>query len=362
MKEVSVHHLYYWLSLCRVSPIRMAKLLEIYAPHELFERVKKDEKIGALTGEAQHALLKEYADADKLYASYDGLHKHGVQFLAFSDDAFPQRLKQREVCPPSGLYYKGDISLLNTTCLAIVGMRRCSHYGKENAFKFASELTDYNITVVSGLATGIDAFAHEAALKAGGKTIAVLGMGHANFYPADNQKLYQRICAEGLTVGEYPPQTAAAKYTFPERNRIISGLCDGVIIVEAAVSSGALITADRALEQGREVFAVPGPITSPKSAGTNALIQKGASLLSGTQDIINYFSYKNTKIPSILPALQLDFYEQKVYNLLVSGESGFDELIENSNLTASELLGVLTSMEVKDAIVRLPNNKYRVRN
>ena len=353
------HLLYYWLSLCRITPLRMNKLLDIYHISELFERIKKDEKIAGLVGADKYGALIKTANIDLLNESYNELSRYGVEFLAKSDRKFPERLKQSEVSAPSGLYYKGELSLLDTTCIAIVGTRRCSNYGKETAYKFASELTEYSFTVVSGLATGIDAYAHDAALSANGKTIAVLGMGHACFSPSDNAKLFSRICGEGLAVSEYPPCYEGSKYTFPERNRLISGLSDAVIIVEAAQKSGALITADRALEQGREVFAVPGNITSPKSAGANALIQKGASLLFGTQDILNYFSVKNTKIHKNAPILQLDIYEQKIYNLLEFGEILLDELQSKSGFTMQEFLSTLLSMEMKGAVIRLSGNKYK---
>jgi DNA processing protein len=340
----------------------MMKLLEIYTVSELFERIKKDKKIAELLGEDCYNRLCENADLDVLQKNYDELYKYGVKFLAYCDAEFPEKLRQREVCPPPGLYYKGDLGLIRAdkTAVAIVGTRRCSHYGKECAFKFGSELIDYGFVVISGLATGIDAYAHDAALRAGGKTVAVLGMGHAKFSPVDNIKLYEHVCREGLVVSEYPPLFEATKYTFPERNRIISGLSDAVIIVEAAAKSGALITADRALEQGREIFAVPGNITGPKSAGTNALIKSGASLLAGTQDILTCFSVKNSKNHKNIPVIQLDIYEQTLYNHLANGELTLDELQSKTDFTVPELLAMLLSMEMKGAAVRLPNNKYRV--
>ncbi|MCL2797348.1 MAG: DNA-processing protein DprA [Firmicutes bacterium] len=355
------HLLYYWLSLCRITPLRMLKLLEIYAPFELFDRVKRDKKIGELIGEEKYALLCEKANEEILLKNYDELSRYGVKFLAYCDKEFPERLKQPEVCPPPGLYYKGNLALLDSTCIAIVGTRRCSNYGREAAYKFGSELADYGFCIVSGLATGIDAYAHEAVVKASGKAIAVLGMGHAKFGPLDNVALYQSVCKSGLVVSEYPPEQEGAKYTFPERNRLISGFCEAVIIVEAAGSSGALITAERALEQGREVFAVPGNITSPKSAGTNALIQKGAALLAGTQDILNYFSVKNEKIHLDKPAIQLDIFEQKIYNHLMEfGETNFDDLASSCEFSVHELLSTLLSMEMKGAVVRAAGNRYKI--
>ncbi|MCL2375592.1 MAG: DNA-processing protein DprA [Firmicutes bacterium] len=356
----SPHHLYYWLSLSRITPLRMQKLLEIYSIEELASRIEKDTKIADFIGKEKYQLLCEALKNDAIYKSYDTITKQGVKYLAFCDEEFPEKMRQREVLSPPGLYYVGDLSLLNSTAIGIVGTRRSSSYGKDNAKKFASELAEYNITIVSGLATGIDAYAHEACLNATGKTIAVLGMGHQKFYPVDNTKLYHRICQEGLVVSEYAPAVEATKYTFPERNRIIAGLSDGVIIIEAAEKSGALITAARALEQSREIFAVPGNITNPKSRGTNRLIQNGATLLLGTEDILESFAIKTNKIKKNSPVIQLDIYEQKLYTILEQGEMSFDELNAKSNLTVDELVTLLTSLELKDAVAKAPGNKYRV--
>jgi DNA processing protein len=307
----------------------------------------------------KYKLLCSSASADAVKESYDNLYKSDVRFLAYSDVSYPEKLKQKEVLPPPGLFYKGDVSLLNTTSVAVVGTRKCSSYGEETASKFGGELCDYNITVVSGLADGIDAYAHKAALAAGGKTIGVLGTGHNRFYPRINDGLYRQICKTGLVVSEYPPDSDGAKYTFPERNRIISALSDAVIIIEASENSGALITSDRALEQGKEIFAVPGNITSPKSQGTNTLIKNGANLLSGMQDILRYFSIKNTKISKEKPSFKLDNFEEKIYNLLEIGETDFDGIAAGVGLKTSEIITSLLSMEVKGAVKRLKNNNYR---
>jgi len=342
----------------------MAKLLEIYTIEELFERIKKDKKIEDLVTKDAYKRLCDYADLTLIKTYYEKLYERNVKFLAFSDDEFPEKLRQSSVVSPSGLYYRGDIALLaaDINAVGIVGTRRCSHYGTETAQKFASELSDYGIVIVSGLATGVDAVAHKAALEtSGGKTIAVLGMGHDKFYPSDNLKLYQKICTEGLVVSEYPPNFEASKYTFPERNRIISALSDAVIIIEAAAKSGALITADRALEQNKEIFAVPANITSPKSIGTNKLIQKGvAQLLSGTEDVLEFFAVKNSKNQTQPPILQLDIFEQTLYTILADGELSREEWFEKSKFTIAEFNSLVVSLEVKSAVIGMPGNKYRI--
>jgi len=356
------HLLYFWLSLAKITPLRRTKLLEIYSIEELFDRVKLDEKIEMLVSKAAYQSLNNYADIDTLNKALDKLYTKDVKFLAFSDDLFPEKLKQANVLPPVGLFYRGDILLLKSDnpAVAIVGTRRCSEYGKDCTTKFSSELVDYGFTIVSGLATGIDAYAHTACLNSNGKTIAVLGMGHDAFYPSDNLKLYQKICNEGLVISEYLPSMPCAKYTFPERNRIVAALSDATVIIEASVKSGALITADRALEQGKEIFAVPGNITSGKSMGTNELIKKGANMLTATQDILKFFSDKNVKNPQNIPQIQLDFFEQSLYNHLKDGEKSFDELMEIDEITHGELHMGLISLEMKGVIKRSSNNKYRI--
>jgi len=358
------HLLYFWLSVCRVTPRRLNKLLEIYEIEELFDRVKKDTKIEDLVGKEKYALLTKSANFDLLQKTYDGLYEYGIKFLAQCDDEFQGRLKQKEVSPPIGIYYKGDISLImdDKPSVGIVGTRRSSSYGRDMAVKFAAELSGYQIKIVSGLATGIDAYSHDSCLKSDGKAIAVLGMGHNKFGPADNIKLYSRICESGLVISEYTPNFEATKYTFPERNRLIAALSDAVIIIEAAKQSGGLITADFALEQGKEVFAVPGNITSAKSQGTNKLIQSGANMLLETQDVLNFFNLKNTKLGKENCQIKLDFYETSVYNLLQIESLSVDELEDKTDFSVPELLTILFSLEMKNAVKKMEGNKYRIIN
>ena len=357
--------LHLWLSLAKITPLRRAKLLEIFSVEELFDCVKnnskKENKIEKLVSKAAYHSLLEYADLDLLQRAIEKLAKIGVEYLPFCDDNFPEKLKQSNVLPPVGLFYKGDVSLLNNDKpkIAIVGTRRCSEYGKDCTAKFSSELVDYGFTIVSGLATGIDAYSHKACLDVGGKTIAVLGMGHEQFYPADNKKLYERICKEGLAVSEYYPSITAAKYTFPERNRIVAALSDATVVIEASAKSGALITADRALEQGKEIFALPGNITSGKSIGTNELLKKGANVLVSTSDILKFFSDKNVKSSQNIPQIQLDFFEQTLFDSIASGEKSFDDLMALEGMQFGELHMGLMSLEMKGVIVRGTSNKYR---
>ena len=357
---INQHILYFWLSVCRITPLRVQKLLEVYSIDELFDRVRVDKKIADLVSEVAYKKLCDYTDLNLLQKSYDKLYEYDVKFLSIADSNYPIKLKQSNILPPVGFYYRGDVSLLDESLnsISIVGTRRCSEYGKDATYKFSSELSDHGFVVVSGLATGIDAYTHDAVLKNGGKAVAVLGMGHAKFSPQDNLKLFKQICEKGLVLSEYPPTFEATKYTFPERNRIVSALSDAVIIIEANKASGALITANRALEQGKEIFAVPGNISSPKSFGTNELIKNGAQLLSSTQDILKYFSIKNAKNPQSKTLPPLDLFEQNVYNALSDGELSYDQLYDKCKLSGGELSGILVSLEIKNIAVRKLNNKY----
>ena len=356
------HLLYYWLSLSRISALRAQKLLEVYAIEELFDRVKSDARIADLVSESVYQKLCEHCCIQIIESEHQKLTDSGINFLAFSDSNFPNKLKQANVPPPVGLYYKGDISLLNADkpYAGIVGTRRSSTYGKDVTYKFSRELVDYSFIIVSGLATGIDAYAHDAALKSNGKTIAVLGMGHNKFWPSDNFKLYNQICDKGLIISEYPPSVEAAKYTFPERNRIVAALSDCLIVTEAAKKSGALITASMALEQGKEIFCVPGNITSVKSQGVNELIKDGARPLTETNDILSFFSLKNAKNMQTIPTLVLDIFEDKLYNLLQSEPLSFDQLLHETQCSIPELTQKLFSLELKGAIARQAGKVYRV--
>jgi DNA processing protein len=313
-----------------------------------------------LLGDAAYDRLSKRKSADFLERELDKMFERGVGYICIADARYPEPLRQKQVVPPCVLFYKGDISVLQDACVAVVGTRHCSAYGREVAEKLCAELAGYAISVVSGMATGVDAYAHAAALNAGGRTAAILGSGLDKPTPLANLELFDRIAENGLVLSEYPLGTEASKYTFPERNRLIAGASRACVIVEAAAKSGALITADRALEQGREVFAVPGNITSPKSEGTNTLIKNGARPLTATQDILAFFNMQNTKINQNHTSIPLDIFEQKLYNLLRDGALSVNELAERSGFSLPEVITLLFSLEMKEEIKREPNNMYTV--
>jgi len=207
--------------------------------------------------------------------------------LTLSDKTYPSRLRKIPD-PPAKLYLKGsDLSLFNRPSIAVIGSRKNNDYGRNVTQKLVRELVENGFAIISGMARGIDTIAHEAALEAGGKTIAVLGSGIDVIYPRENGELYQMI---QLVISEFPPGTKPLKENFPQRNRIVAGLANGVLVIEAAKRSGTLITARQAAEQGKDVFAVPGPITSPLSEGTAWLIKQGAKLVYSVNDILEEFT------------------------------------------------------------------------
>ncbi|HLB94698.1 MAG TPA: DNA-processing protein DprA, partial [Nitrospiria bacterium] len=231
------------------------------------------------TGTAAEAVSKEL----------DGLEKNGVEIVTILDEDYPELLRQIHD-PPPFLYVRGELLPEDQKALAIVGSRQCSEYGRAVSRRMGQELARRGFTIVSGLARGIDGAAHEGALSVGGRTLGVLGCGVDVAYPLEHLSLKEAISKQGAVISEFPLATAPVPENFPRRNRVISGLCLGVIVVEAADQSGALITATSALEQGREVFAVPGPIGSKTSVGTHRLIKQGAKLIEGVEDILEEIS------------------------------------------------------------------------
>jgi DNA processing protein len=267
----------------------------------------------------------------------------GFRFLARSARAFPSLLRAIHD-PPPGLFLRGhaDVELLTRPAVAIVGARACSGYGASAARTIARDVARAGLVVVSGLARGIDAEAHRGALEAGGATIAVLGCGIDRDYPAAHAELARRIASTGLIVAEYAPGVEPAPWRFPARNRIVAGLAAATVIVEARERSGALITADLALEEGREVFAVPGEITSALSAGTNALLKLGASPLTCAGDVLSCFGLED----SVPPKADLGGDASRVLDALRDSAASADELVRRTGLPAAELARALVELEL----------------
>ena len=276
--------------------------------------------------------------------------------IARSDAGFPARLRAI-FDPPPALFLRGsgEVELLGRRAVAVVGARSCSPYGAQVARMLGRELAAAGLLVVSGLARGIDGEAHRGALEAGGPTVGVLGCGIDRDYPAVNATLSRRMEEEGLVASEYEPGVEPAPWRFPARNRIIAGLCEAVVVVEARERSGALITADFALEEGREVFSVPGEITSALSAGTNALLKLGATPLTGVEDVLNALG-----IDRAPPRSRPDVSEaaERVLALVRDGPAAPDELTARALLDAGSISVALTELELA-GLVSSADGVYR---
>ena len=266
----------------------------------------------------------------------------GLRFVGRAAAAFPPLLCSIHD-PPPGLFLRGaaDAELLSRPAVAVVGARACSGYGAAVARSLARDLAAAGLVVVSGLARGIDAEAHRGVLEAGGTTVAVLGCGIDRDYPAAHRELAQRIADTGLIVSEYAPGVEPAPWRFPARNRIVAGLCAATVVVEARERSGALITADLALEEGREVFAVPGEITSSLSAGTNSLLKLGASPLTYAADVLSCFGLEHEP-----PTNAVEGTAARVLELLRETPASADELVRRAGLDAGEVARALVELEL----------------
>ena len=296
---------------------------------------------------------------EKLWAK---IKKEDVWITSIDDETYPIPLKTIQD-PPLVLYGRGNC-LSYEKAVAIVGSRKATYYGKHVAETLARGLSDEGFLIVSGMARGIDTAAHLGALKSYGITTAVLGCGLDIVYPPENRELMERIQKLGTVITEFPLGTRPESWNFPARNRIISGLCLGVIVVEATEKSGALITVDYALDQGRDVFAVPGPITSPNSAATNQLIKEGAKMVTSTQDILEEYKFPAQvafKWGKEKPPMNLTPDEQKVFSALGSMPIHGDALVQSLALQASTVQSILLHLELKGLAKQLPG-KYFVKS
>lgn len=294
---------------------------------------------------------------------YEAIKEVGIKMITIEEEEYPERL--REIGdPPIVIFLKGDISLLNKPSVAIVGGRKCSDYGYGIAKELGNGLAHTGFSVVSGMALGIDEAAHKGALSAG-KTLAVLGTGVEICYPKQNKALYESIQQKGCIVSEFFPQTKPMPYQFPKRNRIISGMTLGTVVIEAAERSGSLITAGLALEQNREVFAVPGNVDSALSRGCNKLIQGGAKLVIELSDIVEELmpqlldysnNFKNNCTSN--PTLPLDKVEIMVYDNLSWQPTQLVHVAQKVSMSEVQIEKILLKLEIKGFITRLPGRRY----
>ena len=354
-----------------VGPVRLRALLDQFGEPEAILTANRQD-LGQVTGIGPDTAdnIASWKTAVDLAAELSRIEKAGVRVVTQADEAYPKNL--REIYdPPLVLYVRGTLTERDVLAIGIVGSRRTTLYGQEMARKLAYQLARVGVTVVSGLARGIDTAAHSGALQAKGRTVGVIGCGIDTMYPPENKKLADEIVAKGgAVVSEFPFGVQPDRQNFPMRNRIISGWSLGVVVVEANLKSGALITAKQATEQGREVFAVPGRADSILSRGTHRLIKDGAKLTEDAEDILSEFEYLLPKrepatdpLPLIgtHPTLALTEQETRVLAEFRDDQTAVDEIIRGSGLTSACVSATLLALEMKRVVRQLPG-KIFVRN
>jgi DNA processing protein len=357
-----------------IGPITLNRLLGEFGgdPREILTANKRRlESVRGVGPETSAALMAWRTHFD-LVREEERLAQAGATFITGRDEGYPKLLKEIHD-PPIGLYRKGNY-LFEHPCIAIVGSRRTTLYGQSVAMKLGAQLAQLGFCVVSGLARGIDTAAHEGALSVGGKTAAVLGCGIDIVYPPENLDLYRRITETGAVLSEFPFGRKADKQSFPMRNRVVSGICEGVVVVESDVQGGAMITARFAGEQGRLIFAVPGRIDQPSSAGCHQLIRDGATLLTSVDDILNELNYLDGLRPkaiategesSVLEQLmpQLSEPERKVAAAFSGGSLlGIDALSAATGLSSPEVSVALMGLELKRVVSKRVDGTFEVRS
>ncbi len=351
----------YWIGLNMVKGIgaaRLRALLEIFGDaRTAWEAPAEALRATGLPGGVVKNLLTLRSGVD-LGTAWEQIRAQGIRVLIWDDDAYPRRL--REIAnPPPVLYLRGELAETDEWAVAIVGTRRITAYGRQVAERIAAHLAAAGVTVVSGLALGVDTVAHQTALEAGGRTLAVLGSGVDRIYPARNRKLAARIMENGALISDYPPGTPPEASNFPPRNRIISGLSLATVVIEAGEKSGALITADFAAEQGRDVFAVPGNVLAPQSRGTNRLIQNGAFPLLDPQEILDALDLnrvvEHRQARVVLPA---DATEAQLFDLLGHEPLHVDDIRARTGLPIEQVTAALALMELKGMVRQVGGMRY----
>jgi len=348
-----------------LGPARIRNLMAHFgSAAEIFRRPAPDlSRVPGIGAHLSRAIRRweelDYAEEFRL------IEKLGLEVLTVFDPGYPANLKEI-YDPPVVLYLKGSLIPEDRPALAVVGSRRASRYGLQAARKLAADIAARGFTVVSGLARGIDTEAHRGALAASCRTLAVLGSGLGNIYPGENRELAEEIARSGAVISEFPVRAVPDRQNFPLRNRVVSGLSLGTVVVEAAERSGALITARLAMEQGRAVMAVPGRIDSYSARGTNALIRDGAKMVSGIEDILGEFEYLFPELrppsPEAPPASRrlenLSPGEKLVWEALGEEEMSMEDLLARTGLPSPSLSAALLSLELKRLIKRLPGKVF----
>lgn len=353
----------YWIALNDVpdvGPITAKKLLALYKkPEKIFSASYKELAGIPGIGPKKAKNIKGFKGWEKIDTQLKTLESKNVNVVTLDDRAYPELLKTMEDSPIV-LYTKGAVQKEDRFAIAVVGSRKYSSYGRFAVEKLSAELTSLGFTIVSGMARGIDTLAHTTAVNSGGRTIAVLGSGIDVPYPPENKMLMEKISCSGCVITEFPPGTQPERENFPRRNRLISGLSLGVLVIEATADSGSLITASCAADQGKEVFAVPGNINSANSAGTNELIKNGVKLVRNVEDIIEELApilkgFIKTKTKAMV---ELTVDEQRLCDIMTAEPKHVDVLSRESSMPASRVLGILLGLELKGVAKQTEGKKF----
>ena len=354
----------YWVAFSSIEEISSSFVLRLYSHFGSIEDAFCANDLSGIEGLNVKSAEKFLKLRDKINPEkcMQIVENRGIKFLTYEDASYPQMLKNISN-PPSVLYYKGDLFSCNLEkTLAVVGSRRATSYAKDALFKIIRELQNTDICIVSGLASGIDTTAHKAAIDNNLKTIGVIASGFDFIYPTANKDLYKRIedgC--GAVITEYFPTFEPIKFRFPQRNRIVSGLSYGTLVAEASYKSGALITANLTLEQGRELMCIPGLITNPNTEGIYRLLKNGASLVTCADDILEALGWEiKIEQKNLFDNINLSEDEQKIYDALEIEDKAFDELLAFTKLGTDNLLMYLTTMELKGIIKQVDGDRYRI--
>lgn len=347
-----------------VGPITIKKLWERFGSIEKAWEAGEEEisSIEGINKKAVQAFIKNRSNIN-LDEELEKVRGANIDVLTLEDDNYPAVLKNI-YAPPPVIYFKGNILSDDEKAIAIVGTRKASHYGKEVARKLAYELASLGITIVSGMAAGIDTAAHKGALEAGGRTLAVFGTGIDIIYPRSNMELSKQISSSGALLSEFPMGADPDKGSFPRRNRVISGLSMGTIVIEGHYTSGAMITAKYALDQGREVFAVPGNVELDQSKGPHWLIKHGAKLVESVDDVLEEFNMMRPGVrPEALGTRQKDYSnlsgdEKKIVESLSLEPKHIDRISIETSLTIPQVSSLLMMLEVKKVIRQLPGKMF----
>jgi DNA processing protein len=357
----SADELKYWVGFSKmpgIGRVKISQLLEHFTTMEYAWKASAGELKRAGLDSKTVDTVVNLRPRISLDAEIDGLKQHKVEVLTCDSPAYPQRLKEIYDYPPV-LYVRGNLLPEDECCIAVVGTRRATVYGRQVTEDIVNDLARNRITIVSGLAKGIDSTAHRAAIEGDGRTIAVFACGLDIVYPAENAKLAREVMEHGALISEYPLGTRPKADNFPRRNRIMSGLSLGVLVIEAGESSGALITANQAVEQNREVFAIPGSILSPASRGTNHLIQEGAKLVRNYVDVLEELNLaimaQQLEMKELLPT---DETESLLLKQLSHEPTHIDELCRNSGLETALVSSTLTMMELKGMVKHVGGMNY----